>query len=388
MSKIKNKILKLVLGTLLTFFLTAFAVLPVQAETHTFVSNLQPSWNAVGGGGVWSSYSGYPGYEMVSPGITTLYEGREAGIIKAGLTPEPDGHYWDDGIFAFKPDVTINALASKTFTYDVVNQYGENPVWITIEIDTGEENNRDDNTTYQFVPTTNPTSWHTVDAATGLWQKWDNDWGTVSEAPISLDSVAITHTGLSVVRTYLRLGMGDSYHGALGQGTVAWVDKATLGGVTYDFVVKPAKVNICHLDKDTGTYKLLSISTNAEPAHRKHGDEIPGDNFTENCVKKVVTGQWLLSVNGGMYKHDMFIETQNPDGSLIGTGGYPSDGSYLPGFEWTMDGQLTGNLITITTHYDNGYTATITGTVNTSWDSMSGGNGTGGVTDWIATRVQ
>jgi hypothetical protein len=52
-----------------------------------------------------------------------------------------------------------------------------------------------------------------------------------------LGEVAAAHTGLPVVRAYLRLGMGDSYHGTAGLGTVAWVDKATLGGVKYDFVV-------------------------------------------------------------------------------------------------------------------------------------------------------
>ena len=46
---------------------------------------------------------------------------------------------------------------------------------------------------------------------------------------MSLSDVAAAHTGLNVVRAYLRLGMGDSYHGSAGLGTVAWVDKATLG---------------------------------------------------------------------------------------------------------------------------------------------------------------
>ncbi len=36
---------------------------------------------------------------------------------------------------------------------------------------------------------------------------------------------------------YLRLGMGDSY-GPGPNGTQARVDKASIGGVTYDFVIK------------------------------------------------------------------------------------------------------------------------------------------------------
>jgi hypothetical protein len=118
-----------------------------------------------------------------------------------------------------------------------MNQSGENPVWMTIEIDTGEVGNRTDNTVYQFVPTTNPLAWHTVDAATGRWQQWADNQGTVTGPLMLLSGVARAHTGLNVVRAYLRLGMGDSYHGSEGLGTVAWVDKATLGGVTYDFVV-------------------------------------------------------------------------------------------------------------------------------------------------------
>jgi hypothetical protein len=202
-----------------------------------YVDNLQPSWTAAGGGGVFSAYVGPPVYGYVSPGTTALYDGREAGIIKAGLAVDPDdGNYWDEGLFGFKPTVTIDALAAGTLTYDVENQEGTNPVWMTIEIDTGTVNNRSDNTVYQFVPTTNPAGWHTVDGAAGQWQKWDDGMGTVSEAPMSLSEVATNNSGLNVVRAYLRLGMGNSYAGN-GSGTVAWVDKATIGGVTYDFVV-------------------------------------------------------------------------------------------------------------------------------------------------------
>ena len=39
-----------------------------------------------------------------------------------------------------------------------------------------------------------------------------------------------------MVRAYLRLGMGNSYN-ANGTGTIGWVDKVTLGAVTYDFVL-------------------------------------------------------------------------------------------------------------------------------------------------------
>ncbi len=38
---------------------------------------------------------------------------------------------------------------------------------------------------------------------------------------------------------------------------------------------KAGKVNVCHITGD-GTYRLINISKNAEPAHIAHGDAVPG----------------------------------------------------------------------------------------------------------------
>lgn len=207
------------------------------AETVVNVNNLQPDYDAIGGGGVYSAYYGPPAHDPVSPGATALFDGREAGIIKAGQGTNLGPSDWDEGLFGFKPTVTINDFAAGNLAYDVETQFGINPVWMTIEIDTGLAGDRSDNTTYQFVPTSNPAGWHTVDAGAGLWQKWNNNEGDTTGNPlISLNDVATAHTGLNVVRTYLRLGMGDTYYNS-GTGTTAWVDKATIGGVTYDFVI-------------------------------------------------------------------------------------------------------------------------------------------------------
>ena len=54
---------------------------------------------------------------------------------------------------------------------------------------------------------------------------------------LTLSGIKTTYAGLTVIRAYLRLGMGDSY-GPGPDGTQAWVDKASIGGLTYDFVVK------------------------------------------------------------------------------------------------------------------------------------------------------
>jgi hypothetical protein len=240
-------------GTNVTYIPWTFAEIYFDMEPLTvFVESLEPSWTAPGGGGVFSAYIGPPDYDYVSPGSTAVYDGREAGIIKAGLTPDPDdGHYWDEGLFAFKPTITIDEFAASTLSYEVVNQAGVNPVWMTIEIDTGVVGDRGDNTTYQHVPTTNPAGWHTVDAAAGLWQKWNDDMGDTSGNPlISLGDVATAHTGCNVVRAYLRLGMGDSYNNG-GTGTIGWVDKAVIGGVTYDFVVSGREEVVRHVLEGT-----------------------------------------------------------------------------------------------------------------------------------------
>ena len=140
--------------------------------------------------------------------------------------------------------MTIEQLASRPLTYDVVNQYGTNPVWMTIQLDTGVLGDRSDNTNYQFVPAPyGSAAYSTVDAGAGLWVKWNNNMGDTTGNPyLSLSQIAADYPGLPVVRVYLRLGMGDSYAGT-GQGTVAWVDKATIGGLTYDFVVRSGGFN-------------------------------------------------------------------------------------------------------------------------------------------------
>ena len=51
-----------------------------------------------------------------------------------------------------------------------------------------------------------------VDAAAGLWVKWNDNNGTIGD-PMTLSQVAAANPGRNVVRVYLRLGMGNSYHG-------------------------------------------------------------------------------------------------------------------------------------------------------------------------------
>ena len=230
----KKRVLLLLVVLILT--LLAISASASAAPATVGVPVLQPNWSW----GVFSAYIGPPDYGYVSPGSTATYKGREAGIIKAGLAIDPtDGIYWDQGLFAFRPAVTIGQLVSRPLTYVVVNQYGTNPVWMTIQLDTGVRGGPSDNTTYQFVPAPyGSAAYRTVNAGAGLWVKWNNNMGDTTGNPLlTLSQVAGHYRSVPVVRVYLRLGMGDSYHGT-GQGTVAWVDKATIVGVTYDFVVR------------------------------------------------------------------------------------------------------------------------------------------------------
>lgn len=254
--------MRIKIPTLMLIGLAASVVLAslaatAQAQT-VYVYNLQATWGVPGdgGGGVYSAYVGPPAYGYVSPGSTAVYSGRSAGIIKAGLTVDPtSGVYEDEGLFAFRPSeltaITINSFAASPLTYDVVNQYGTNPVWMTIEIDTGVPGVRADNTAFQMVPPPyGSAAYVTVDAGAATnWLQWTTiTSGITTGSPRTLSDIAADplYTGLNVVRTYLRLGMGDSY-GPGPNGTQGWVDKTSIGGVTYDFVVLnvPTAANQC-----------------------------------------------------------------------------------------------------------------------------------------------
>lgn len=89
------------------------------------------------------------------------------------------------------------------------------------------------------------------------------------------------------------------------------------------------------------------------------------------------TYEWLVL---STYLHDMTIDTQNPDGTFSGTGGYPAGSfPYTSSGQTpeTITGQVMGNQIDITfttTYigpYNPGYTATVSGTIAPD-GSMSG----------------
>jgi hypothetical protein len=86
------------------------------------------------------------------------------------------------------------------------------------------------------------------------------------------------------------------------------------------------KVDVCHLDKDTGIYHLINISSNALAAHMAHGDGVPdGINFTPDCTPIPVldvTGTWTgydnIVGDPTQYPFTMVL-VQAADGSVTGT---------------------------------------------------------------------
>lgn len=137
--------------------------------------------------------------------------------------------------------------------------------------------------------------------------------------------------------------------------------------------------------KGSDTTRKLFVSLAGTLGSYNEGQIGPG-----HCDEQgMLTGTWLLSVNGGSYLHDMYILTQNPDGTLMGTGGYQAGSGpvYPYPYNWSLTGNLTGNSINMSITYQNGYNAILTGTVNSMFNFMSGGAGTGGVVNWSATRI-
>jgi hypothetical protein len=238
--------------------LVAAMVVPmaVSASSTVYVSNLQPSYTAPGGGGIWSSYQGPPDYGFVSPGTVAVYNGKQAGIIYAGVNVDPThGDYEDQGLFAFDPTESISDFLANPPTYDFDEQYGTNPVWVYIEVSATSTRDTTNDKVYQFVPTTPSagywsSGYHTVNTGEGNWQEWNPGWGgdTTGQPLISLSTLASDNTGSYITRVYITLGMGDSYHtggpsGVMANGTVAWVDTATVDGVTYDFALPTVTVS-------------------------------------------------------------------------------------------------------------------------------------------------
>lgn len=272
-----------------SLLLGAVPISRVVAQTATTIPVfvLEPSWTAPGGGGVFALYDGPPDYNWVSPGATAVFDGREAGIIKAGITPDPDsGNYEDQGLLSFKIDnLDISDFASQALTYEVQNETGSNPVWVRIRI-------AGTSTTYQHIPASYGVGggYHSVDAGNGKWQLMDSN-GNATGPLMTLAELAASNPSYKIDRVYLTLGMGNSYNVGPGVGTVAWVDKVVIGETTYDFTVHCT--SDCYVNAATGDDSYPGTSAYPFKSLQKGIDEVE-----EGGTVHVAAGTYTDGVGG------------------------------------------------------------------------------------------
>jgi hypothetical protein len=305
------------------------------------VTNLQPSWSADGGGGVWGSYQGPPAYGYVSPGSVALISGRTGAPIQAGITIDPtDGIYEDQGLLAFKPGSTpVSAFATQALSWDVINQSGARPVWIYIELNKGVAGD----VTYQFVPSSNPAGWHTVNAAAGSWYQWADQNGTLTGSARTLAQVASDNPGKTVDRVYITLGMGNSYHDNPA-GTVAYVNNVVIGSTTYAFATS------------TGVATGSNVAATSSGVGVTFGTVSSSGNLAVSTVASAPAGPGGFSTAGTIYD----VSTT----ASFGGGGFDitlpyNPASIPPGKTPRLYHFVGGTWVDITTSYDSrNYTVT------------------------------
>ena len=133
--------------------------------------------------------------------------------------------------------------------------------------------------------------------------------------------------------------------------------------------------------------KVLDMMNNAE--HNDYELFVHPDFEPWECPSCLLVGDWLLNVNNGDYMHDMTITSQDVNGNLAGTGGFPAGGPYT--ITWQLvSSSVTDGSVSLTLDYDaSSYWATDTGTVSEDCNSMSGNwtDSGGGSGNWTATRT-
>lgn len=129
------------------------------------------------------------------------------------------------------------------------------------------------------------------------------------------------------------------------------------------------KVDICHYDKDAGTYHRINVSQNAEPAHMRHGDAKPGDavpgsnnskKFTADCGQEVVQMTFTATdssyyngadANAPLYASGPVSFTWNPATGEVTGGMYdemvpPTNGTVYHNI--VQSGTVSGEDVTLT----------------------------------------
>jgi hypothetical protein len=114
---------------------------------------------------------------------------------------------------------------------------------------------------------------------------------------------------------------------------------------------KAGKVNVCHITGN-GTYRLINISKNAQPAHLDHGDALPGSLagtkfVAEDCSLQDTTRVESPALNFGPLGWGGW---SCPSGTTVVGGGYePADAAVLIS-EAAKEGSASG-LYPVYPHY-------------------------------------
>jgi hypothetical protein len=102
-------------------------------------------------------------------------------------------------------------------------------------------------------------------------------------------SMTCTATGVATLGQYRNLGtVTANWTTSAGSGTVKDSDASHYLGIPPDDETGP-KVQLCHRTGN-GSYHLIEVSVNAEPAHRAHGDGKIGEAVPGNAGKVFGSG--------------------------------------------------------------------------------------------------
>ena len=149
---------------------------------------------------------------------------------------------------------------------------------------------------------------------------------------------------------------------------------------------KPGKVDICHYDEELGTYKKLTISEKAVPAHLANhpdgfvGDAVPGMRgyaFGPDCtpVSQVVTINFDDLVTGG----EVNLDTISPYAGFVWTKGWVFAPAAYPGLGYTASSAPNTAFIGFPRDGQPMTLVSVTGAV--SFTSVHLNNPTGSATD-------